>query len=70
MTAPNPIGVPVADLAGWVDALEPCLDTDAGRPYEAITVADHLSQKLGGSRGLELNDQASRDAARIGCGAA
>ena len=35
--------------------------------YAASTpkVADHLAQKLGGSRALELNPHAEREAARI-----
>lgn len=33
--------------------------------YEPITVADHLAQKLAGSRGLTLNMAADREAARL-----
>jgi isopenicillin N synthase-like dioxygenase len=49
-----------------IATLDPCLDADGGTPYEPVTVTEHLAQKLGGSRGLELNDHASREAARIG----
>lgn len=53
-----------------ITTLEPCLDADGATPYAPVTVAEHLAQKLGGSRGLELNDHADREAARIGTGAA
>lgn len=53
-----------------ITTLAPCLDADGGTPYEPVTVAEHLAQKLGGSRGLELNEHAEREAARIGTGAA
>ncbi|MCW2883212.1 MAG: hypothetical protein QOE54_7160 [Streptosporangiaceae bacterium] len=33
--------------------------------YEPVTVADHLAAKLAGSRGLELNPEAAREAARL-----
>ena len=48
-----------------ISTLEPCRDADGGSSYDDVTVADHLAQKLGGSRGLELNEHASREAARI-----
>ncbi len=47
-----------------ISTLAPCRSVD--RPgYDDVTVAEHLAQKLAGSRGLELNDHASREAARI-----
>jgi isopenicillin N synthase-like dioxygenase len=47
-----------------ISTLAPCRSVD--RPgYDDVTVAEHLAQKLAGSRGLELNDQAAREAARI-----
>lgn len=48
-----------------VSTLRTCRDADGGSPYEDVTVAEHLAQKLGGSRGLELNEHAGREAARI-----
>lgn len=48
-----------------VSTLSTCRDADGGSPYEDVTVAEHLAQKLGGSRGLELNEHAGREAARI-----
>lgn len=48
-----------------ISTLEPCRDADGGSPYDSVTVAEHLAQKLAGSRGLELNQHASREAARI-----
>ncbi len=47
-----------------ISTLEPCRSPD-GRGYEDVTVGEHLAQKLGGSRGLELNAHAEREAARI-----
>ena len=47
-----------------ISTLEPCR-ADGGPGYDDVTVAEHLAQKLAGSRGLELNDHASREAARI-----
>lgn len=48
-----------------ISTLEPCRDADGGSPYDDVTVAEHLAQKLTGSRGLELNQHASREASRI-----
>jgi len=48
-----------------ISTLEPCRLPD-GHVYEDVTVAEHLAQKLGGSRGLQLNADAAREAARIG----
>jgi len=57
---------------GNADALISTLDTcrapDGSADYDDITVAEHLAQKLAGSRGLELNDHAAREAARISRG--
>jgi isopenicillin N synthase-like dioxygenase len=39
-----------------------------GRSYEPITVADHVAAKLAGSRGLQLNERAHREAARLSVG--
>jgi isopenicillin N synthase-like dioxygenase len=54
---------------GNADATITCLPscTDAAHPplYEAVTVADHLAAKLGGSRALKLNAGAEREAARL-----
>lgn len=46
-----------------ISTLEPCRGD--GDTYAPVTVADHLAQKLAGSRGLELNEHAGREAARI-----
>lgn len=48
-----------------VSTLTPCRAADGSSSYEDVTVAEHLAQKLGGSRGLELNAHAAREAARI-----
>jgi isopenicillin N synthase-like dioxygenase len=48
-----------------ISTLQTCRDADGGSPYDDVTVAEHLAQKLGGSRGLELNPHAAREAARI-----
>lgn len=48
-----------------VSTLAPCRAADGSTPYDDVTVAEHLAQKLGGSRGLELNDHAAREAARV-----
>ena len=48
---------------GNADAL---ITTISGAAYEPITVADHVAAKLAGSRGLQLNDKAHREAARLG----
>jgi isopenicillin N synthase-like dioxygenase len=53
-----------------ISTLAPCRDAHGGTPYEDVTVAEHLAQKLGGSRGLRLNTHASREASRIGSSAA
>ena len=48
-----------------ITTLDPCRAADGTSAYPAVTVAEHLAQKLGGSRGLELNPHADREAARI-----
>ena len=48
-----------------ITTLEPCLAADGTSSYGAVTVGEHLAQKLGGSRGLELNPHAEREASRI-----
>lgn len=48
-----------------ISTLEPCRAADGTSTYDDVTVAEHLAQKLGGSRGLELNDHAAREASRI-----
>lgn len=54
---------------GNADAVITCLPScsDAARPprYPAITVAEHIRQKLAGSRALHINDAADKEAARI-----
>ena len=48
-----------------ISTLDPCRGSDGSTPYDDVTVGEHLAQKLAGSRGLELNDHAAREAARI-----
>ncbi len=54
---------------GNADAIVSCLPscTDATHPpkYPPITVADHIRQKLAGSRGLELNTRAVQEGQRL-----
>ncbi len=52
-----------------VSTLPPCRAADGTSSYDDVTVAEHLAQKLGGSRGLELNRHADREASRIGVAA-
>ena len=49
-----------------ISTLEPCRAPDGSSAYGDVTVGAHLAQKLAGSRGLELNQHAEREAARIG----
>jgi isopenicillin N synthase-like dioxygenase len=49
-----------------ISTLAPCRAADGTSAYSDVTVSDHLAQKLGGSRGLALNQHAEREAARIG----
>ena len=53
------------DADATISTLAPCRAPDGSSSYEDVTVADHLAQKLGGSRALELNPHAEREAARI-----
>lgn len=48
-----------------ISTLEPCRAANGSSSYDDVTVGEHLAQKLGGSRGLELNTHAEREAARI-----
>jgi isopenicillin N synthase-like dioxygenase len=54
---------------GNADAVVSCLPgcADSGHPplYEPISVADHITAKLAGSRGLKPNAAAHREAARL-----
>jgi isopenicillin N synthase-like dioxygenase len=57
---------------GNADALVSCLPHCAATPadvlYPPITIGDHIAAKLAGSRGLELNPGAEREAARLRAG--
>lgn len=53
------------DADATISTLAPCRAPDGSSSYDDVTVADHLAQKLGGSRSLELNPHAEREAARI-----
>ena len=48
-----------------ISTLAPCCAADGTSSYDDVTVAEHLAQKLGGSRGLELNPYAEREASRM-----
>lgn len=48
-----------------ISTIDSCRDAGGGTGYADVTVAEHLAQKLAGSRGLELNEHAGREAARI-----
>ncbi len=48
-----------------ISTFAPCRDAMGSTSYDDVTVAEHLAQKLGGSRGLELNAHAEREALRI-----
>jgi len=54
---------------GNVDAVIECLPScvTKGNParYEPVTVGEHLAAKLAGSRGGQLNPNATREAARL-----
>ena len=50
---------------GMVTCLPSCTDAEHPPLYPPVTIAEHLAAKLAGSRGLELNVQAERDAARL-----
>jgi len=53
------------NIDALISTLTPCLDADGTSSYADVTVGDHLTQKLGGSRALELNVHAEREAARL-----
>ncbi|MFK8022393.1 MAG: isopenicillin N synthase family dioxygenase [Ilumatobacter sp.] len=53
------------DADAMISTIESCRDASGGSAYEDVTVAEHLAQKLGGSRGLELNQHAEAEAARL-----
>lgn len=48
-----------------IEALPGCVTAERPAGYEPVTVAEHLTQKLAGSRGLELNAEAEREASRL-----
>ncbi len=48
-----------------ISTLDPCRAGDGSSSYDDVTVGEHLQQKLSGSRGLELNAHAAREAARV-----
>jgi isopenicillin N synthase-like dioxygenase len=48
-----------------ISTLPTCRAADGSSAYADVTVAEHLAAKLGGSRGLELNTNAAREAARV-----
>ena len=48
-----------------ISTLPSCLAEDGSSAYGPVTVAEHLRQKLGGSRGLAKNEHAEREAARV-----
>jgi isopenicillin N synthase-like dioxygenase len=48
-----------------ISTLAPCRAAGGSSNYDDVTVGEHLAQKLAGSRGLELNRHAHREAARI-----
>ena len=48
-----------------ISTLEPCRAADGSSSYDEVTVGEHLARKLAGSRGLELNAHAEREASRI-----
>lgn len=48
-----------------ISTLAPCRAADGSSSYRDVTVGKHLAQKLGGSRALELNVHAGREAGRI-----
>lgn len=51
-----------------ISTLDACRNPD-GSGYDDVTVGEHLARKLAGSRGMELNGQASQEASRITRGA-
>lgn len=53
------------DADATITTLPTCLDEHGRSGYEPVTVGEHLAQKLGGSRGLDLNEHAEREASRL-----
>jgi isopenicillin N synthase-like dioxygenase len=48
-----------------IGTLPTCLAEAGASASEPITVAEHLRRKLAGSRGLQLNEEAAQESARI-----
>jgi hypothetical protein len=48
-----------------IGTLPTCLAEAGASASELITVAEHLRRKLAGSRGLQLNEEAAQESARI-----
>jgi isopenicillin N synthase-like dioxygenase len=48
-----------------IECLPSCVTKDNPARYGRITVGEHLSAKLAGSRGGQLNPHATREAARL-----
>ncbi|MEM9614333.1 MAG: 2OG-Fe(II) oxygenase family protein [Actinomycetota bacterium] len=48
-----------------ISTIDSCRDDAGETSYADVTVAEHLFQKLNGSRGLELNQHAAAEAARV-----
>jgi isopenicillin N synthase-like dioxygenase len=48
-----------------ISTLAPCRAPDGTSSYDDVTVAEDLAQKLGGSRSVELNPHAEREASRM-----
>jgi len=50
---------------GLIACLPGCSDRDHPPLYPPVTVSQHLAEKLGGSRALQLNPHAAREASRL-----
>lgn len=48
-----------------ISTLPTCRAADGSSAYADVTVVEHLAEKLAGSRALELNTNAAREAARV-----
>jgi isopenicillin N synthase-like dioxygenase len=48
-----------------IECLPSCVTPDSPARYEPVTVGEHLTAKLGGSRGGQLNPNATREVARL-----
>jgi isopenicillin N synthase-like dioxygenase len=48
-----------------IECLPSCVTEDNPARYEPVTVGEHLAAKLAGSRGGQLNPNATREAARL-----